>query len=180
MWILTNVKERVTGAFKMIDTDHALIHEGQVFSAFYKATITTGATLQFSFVTPADKYVHYRTAMITPSADALTTDIYEGATINVAGTEVVASNRNRGSVITAGSVLRRGTTFTENGTLLQGFSSWLPGSTGVGQSRNGTSFTTGDEIVLKPSTTYRFVATNGSSSSNIVGFTFRWYEEEEG
>jgi hypothetical protein len=178
--MLTNFKEHVTGAFKQIDTDHALIHEGQVYSAFYKATITTGATLSFSFKTPADKYVHYRQAFIVPSGDAVTTEIYEGATINVAGTALGAQNRNRTSTSIATAELKHGTTFTANGTLLPGFSGWLPGTTGTGQTRSGTPFTGVDEIVLKRDTVYRFVCTNGSSASNVIGFGFRWYEETEG
>lgn len=180
MNILLGFKERVTGAFSIIDSDHKLIHEQQVYTAFSKDTVLSAGTLEFSFKTPVDKYVHYRTALIVPSADLVDTQIYEGATINVAGTALVASNRNRASTNVAETELKKGSTFTAPGTLLVGFSTWLPGSTGVGQVRSGTPFTGTDEIVLKRNTVYRFVLTNGSSASNIVGITFRWYEEEEG
>lgn len=178
--ILLGFKERVTGGIKQIDSDHALIHEGQVYTAFTKDTVAAGGTLEFSFKTPADKYVHYRQALVVPSVDAVTTQIYEGATINVAGTALVPSNRNRESSKVALVELKKGSTFTAAGTLLVGFSAWLPGTTGTGQSKSGTPFTSSDEIVLKRNTTYRFVLTNGSSASNIIGNTFRWYEETEG
>lgn len=173
-------RERVTGGVKQIDSDHGLIHAGRVFTAFTKDSVDSGATLVFSFTTPATKYVHYRTALIVPSVDQVTTEIYEGSTINVAGTALVVSNRNRTSATVAESLLKKGTTFTANGTLLPGFSTWLPGTTGIGQARSGTAFTATDEIVLKQGTTYRFVLTNGSSAANIVGITFRWYEEDLG
>jgi hypothetical protein len=177
--ILTNVKDIFTGAFRMMDNDHAYIHQGKRFSAFHKATITTGATLQFSLVTPANKVIHWRPTKIKPSADKVDIQVFEGATVNVAGTQINYFNRNRRNTNTTGAVLRHGTTFTANGTELVGMADWLPGSAGTGTIREGES-TNGaaDEIILKPSTTYRFVVTNGSSASNVIGFIFNHYDED--
>lgn len=168
-----------TGSLITIDTDHNYIHLKQMFSAFFKATILTGGTLAFGFKTPAIGYVHYRLAGITPSADNLDTQIFEGATFTAGtGTLLVNTNRNRNNPIASTVELRVAPTFTANGTLLQGLSSYLPGSSGVGQSRQGTTGSTDSEIVLKQNTTYRFLATNGSTATNVIGFNFRWYEED--
>lgn len=169
--------EKVTKAIKTISIEHSNIHEGLSFSAFNKSTILAGATLLFSFKTPATGYVHYRPVGIFPSADKVDLELYEGATINVAGTLLVASNRNRTSSNVALSELRVGTTFTANGTLVDGISAYLPGTTGVGQARSGNITNSTDEIVLKPSTVYRIVCINGSSASNTIGFNLNWYEE---
>lgn len=164
--------------FKQMDYDHSLIHAGHKFTAFHKATIISGGTLEFSLVTPSNVDVHWRPARIKPSADKVDWQVYEGATVNVAGTQITYSNRNRQDDKTAGVVLRHGTTFTAPGTLVSGLSDWLPGSTGTGTIRNGDSVSDSvDEIVLKNNTTYRFVVTNGSTGSNVIGFIFNHYEE---
>lgn len=176
-----DVFEHVTQAFRSIDNDHAYIHQKKMFNAFHKGTITAGGTLAFGFKTPATGYVHYRLAGIKPSADKLDKQIFEDATFTATtGTLLVASNRNRNAPIASVVELRVAPTFTVNGTLLEGFSDFLPGTTSVGQSNEGTTGESKDEIVLKQNTTYRFLLTNGSAAANTVGIQFRWYEETYG
>ena len=176
-----DVFEHVTQAFRSIDNDHAYIHQKKMFSAFHKATIGIGSTVVFGFKTPATGYVHYRLAGINPSGDKLDTQIFEGATFTAGtGTLLENNNRNRNTPKSSTVELRVAPTFTGNGTLLPGFSAFLPGAAGVGQARSGTNGESRDEIVLAQNTTYRFLATNGSTAANIVGFNFRWYEEEYG
>ena len=173
--------EMVTDSFKTIDTDHAYIHEKKKFSAFLKQSISAGGTHVFCFKTPATNYVHYRPANVTPSADKVDLQIFEDAVFTAGtGTLLEANNRNRNNPPVSGVELRSAPTVTTVGTLLPGFSAWLPGSTGVGQVRQGDTADGDDEIVLKQNTTYRFVATNGSDSANVIGFKFNWYEEEGG
>ena len=175
---MTNQVEPITEAFKGIDIDHAYIHLGIRFSAFSKDTIAAGGTLAFGFKTPATGAIHYRLAGITASADKIDTQIFEGATFTAAtGTLITASNRNRLSAITSVIELRRSPTFTVLGTLLDAFSTWLPGTVGSGQVRSGSSGESTTEIILKQNTTYRFLATNGSSVANVMGFNFQWYEQ---
>lgn len=174
-----DVFEAFTQAFKQIDVDHAYIHEKRMFSAYHKGTIAAGQTLAFAFKTPATGYIHYRLAGITPNGDNVDTQIFEDATFTAGtGTLLENNNRNRNTPTTSTVELRVAPTFTGNGTLLPGFSSFLPGTTGVGQTRIGTSGESSTEIVLKQNTTYRFLATNGSAASNTIGFNFRWYEQD--
>ena len=173
--------EEVTGALVTVDSDHRYIHQKKKFSAFLKQSIAAGGTHVFCFKTPATKYVHYRPANVTPSADKVDLQIFEGAVFTAGtGTLLEANNRNRNNPIVSGVELRSAPTVTTVGTLLPGFSAWLPGSAGVGQVRQGDIAGGDDEIVLAQNTTYRFVATNGSTSANVVGFRFNWYEEENG
>lgn len=173
--------EAFTKVMKTMDNDHAYIHAKKKYSGFYKATIATGETLLISIQTPSDKYMHFRGLKLSPSADKVSVDYYEGATINVAGTAVPISNRSRTDTVpTSEAVIKYGTTFSANGTLLGGLSEWLPGSTGTGNVRIGGGNDAGEEIVLAPSTTYRIVITNGSSGSNVIGIKMDWYEEENG
>lgn len=174
---IRNIVESVTGSIKTIPIDHTNIHEGKSYSAFNKSTIASGATLSFSFKTPTVGYVHYRPAGIFPSGDNINLDLYEGAAINLAGTTIISSNRNRISTEVALSEIKVGTTFTTNGTLVPGLSAFLPGTTGAGQTRSGNISQGNDEIILKKDTVYRLVAINGSTAANTVGFNFNWYEE---
>ena len=176
--------ESLTDAHKIIDNDHAYIHLGKKFSGFYKATIAAGQTLLLSIETPAvaSGYVHFRGLTLAPSVDKVSVDIYEGAIVNVAGTEIVLTNRRRvGTPPVAGTIVKHGTTFSANGTLLAGLSEYYPGSTGTGNVRVGSEgHTAAEEIVLKPSTAYRVVITNGSSAENIIGIGINLYEEAMG
>ena len=176
-----SVFETFTGAFKTMDNDHAYIHQKLMFSAYSKISVLTGGNYAFAFKTPSIGYVHYRLAGINPSADKVETFIYEDAVfIPETGTLLVSTNRNRNDPIVSTVELRSAPTFTDNGTLLPGLSSYLPGSAGVGQTRVGTSGQSASEIVLKQNTTYRFYLTNGSSTTNDIGINFMWYEEEGG
>lgn len=178
---LIDVFEQFTQAIKSIDIDHAYIHDGITFAAFDKAVVTTGSTVQYAFKTPATGYVHYRLAGINPSADKLDTQIFKDAVYTDAtGIALSINNKNQNSVNVSSVVLIKNPTFTSDGTLLPGFSSYLPGSTGAGQARVGTSAQSDSEIVLEQDTVYRFVATNGSSQTNTIGINFRWYEQESG
>jgi len=177
----TDAFEFVTGAFKSIDVDHSYIHQKKKYSAFLKQSIALAGTHVFCFKTPATGYVHYRPIGINPSADKIDIQAYEDAVFTPAtGTLLVINNRNRNTPPVSGVELRSAPTVTTAGTLLDGFSDWLPGSTGVGQARLGSSTIGGDEIVMKPNTTYRIVITNGSTSANVVGIKFNWYEQESG
>lgn len=171
-----NVFERFTQAFKVITNDHAYIHEGIMFVAFDKAVITTLDTVEYAFKTPADGFVHYRLASISTSADKVDTQIFEGATYT-GGTPLEINNKNRNSDNESLTEVIKNPTFQTQGTLLPGFSSYLPGSEGVGQTRVGANGQSDSEIVFKPDTVYRFVATNGSSLTNTLGINLRWYEE---
>jgi len=171
------VLDEITGAAVTVTSDSLFIHKGTAFVAFSKDVVATGSTVQFSFKTPTTGIVRYRPAGITPSADKVDTQIFEGAAFTAeTGTVINASNRNRSSLNASKIELRRNPTFTNNGTLLEGFSSWLPGSTGIGQTRAPTSGISGDEIEFKPNTVYRFVATNGSADSNTIASKFSWHE----
>jgi hypothetical protein len=176
--------DRYAEAVVQIDSDHAYLHQGALFSAYHEATLSSSASYSYGFKTPATGTIHYRSAGIQSNKDSCRSQIWEDATYTAAtGALVTWSNRNRlynGSLPT-GLELRAAPTFTVNGTQLVGFSSYLPGSTGVGQARIPSASSPAlDEIVLKQNTTYRFVLINGSSDTAIIGVNFRFYYEGEG
>jgi len=65
---------------------------------------------------------------------------------------------------------------TRPGLKFSGF--YLPGSTGVGQTRSGSdSAGSTSEFLLRPHTKYVIRYDNASSSSNVIAWSLQWYEE---
>lgn len=156
--------------------EHHEVHDGHSFQNHNKLTILTGQTAVLSFVTPATPYIHYSKSNVFSAVDKLSIDFYEGAVVNVAGTVVPSVNRNRNSSIATGVIIRQGDTYSNNGTKLEALCSYLAGSVDLGQRRAGSSGDSGEEIILKPNTVYRYLLTNGSTETNIVTVDFNWYE----
>lgn len=69
---LDGFKDRVTSAVRAIDTDHAYIHEGIMFSCYELQVISAGGTSKISFQTPAAgamQYIHWRPSLVSTSGD---------------------------------------------------------------------------------------------------------------
>lgn len=170
-----NTFEFLTGAVKIMDNDHAYIHQGKYFSVTFLLTITTGATTKVTFLTNSDKMIHYRPASIVASADKLSANIYEGSSVASGGTALTPICRNRQTPLTTDVVVTTGVTVGTNGTLIQ--TAYLPGSASVGQSRAGSTAGGTNEWVLKADTLYTYEFINGSTETNTVWVEFQWYEE---
>ena len=175
-----DASERITSAIRTIETEHAYIHEGIFFESYNKFTLAAGATRAVTIKAPVGKYLHYRPANLVTSADKVTIEFYEGATVTEGtGTAATPSNHNRNSTLTSGVTLLDAPTVTANGTKLAQV--YIPGATGMGGTRTGASAgLSNSEWVLKPNTVYMFRVTNGSSGSNDIQINFEWYEESLG
>lgn len=174
-----NVVERVTGAFKGIDNDHAYIHAGGLFTAITKNTLATTAVRYISIVTPANgKYVHYRNERIQTSADNVTVEFFEDATVTAGtGTAKTPINHRRIAPHAATVLVRDGVTVTAEGNLIA--QTFIGGGVGTGQARSGEETSDKNEIILKQGATYIVKITNGSSGSNIIQCNPIWYEEDD-
>lgn len=175
---ISDFKERVTKGVKVITNEHALIHAGEMFYAYSLTSINAGATLKFTFTTPAvasGKYIHFRPAVISTSGDKLTMTMTEIPTSISGGSDVTAYNRNRLSTTTALSTLKTGVTLTESATVVD--VAYVGGGTGVGSVRSGAETGEQNEVVLKQNTVYSITLTNNSSAANIVFLKMMWYEE---
>ena len=172
--------ERITGAFRTIETEHSYIHEGIFFESYNKFTLAAGATKVVTIKPAAGTYLHYRPTNLVTSADKVTIEFYEGATVTAAtGTAVTPSNHNRNSTLASKVTLLDAPTVTANGTKFAQV--YIPGATGTGGTRTGASAgVSSSEWVLKPDTVYMVKVTNGSSGSNDIQINFQWYEEDMG
>lgn len=173
--------ERVTDGTRTIDTDHGYIHEGKLFTApvFISALAAAGSN-KITILTPSvasGKYIHYRPALISTSGDKVSVDLYEASSGNSGGSDVTAINRNRvmSSTATTMQAIKSGVTVTTNGTLID--KQYIGGGTNVGGSSQGGTIGQEHEMVLKQNTLYTIVVTNGSSASNNILVTLKWYEE---
>lgn len=147
---------------------------GQMYTAYYKGTIAAGQTLYLAYKTPVDKEIRAYPTVIESSADNLTFKYYEAAAIT-GGTLATAVNKNRNSDKVSEMVLTATPTVTNIG--LQIAQVFLPGSTGVGQSRSGASAAGGDTYwPLKKDTVYILAFENGSTAANTVQITEAWLE----
>ena len=175
-----DASERLTSAIRTIETEHAYIHEGIFYESYNKFTLAAGAKRVVTIKSPVGKYLHYRPTNLVTSADKVTIEFYEGATVTAeTGTAVTPSNHDRNSALTSGVTLLDAPTVTADGTKFAQV--YIPGATGTGGTRTGQSAgTSGSEWVLKPNTVYLIRVTNGSSGSNDIQVNFQWYEESMG
>ena len=172
--------ERVTKALKIIDNDHAYVHEGGLFSSYHKfSAIPTTQSRYILIKTPASKYVHYRAESISTSGDNVTIEFYEAPTTTADGTALTRNNHRRTAPITAATVtLFHTPTVTADGTLLH--QTYIGGGVGVGQTRQGGEQENAQEWVLSRSTNYLIKITNGSANANTIQINPLWYEEDDG
>ena len=172
--------ERITGAFRTIETEHAYIHEGIFYESYNKFTLAAGAKRVVTIKPAAGTYLHYRPTNLVTSADKVTIEFYEGATVTAAtGTAATPSNHNRNSTLASKVTLLDAPTVTADGTKFAQV--YIPGATGLGGTRTGASAgVSNSEWVLKPNTVYMIRVTNGSSGSNDIQVNFQWYEESMG
>ena len=177
---LRGAVERVTHALKIIDNDHAYIHQGGLYSSYHKfSAVAAGATRYILIKTPAAKYVHYRAESISTSGDNVTIELYEAPTTTADGTALTRNNHRRtGAIIPATVTLFHTPTVTADGTLLH--QTYIGGGVGVGQARQGEEQGNDREWVLSRSTNYLIKITNGSANANTIQVNPMWYEEDGG
>ena len=162
-------------SMRNIDIDQSYIHDGFLFENNLQFSLATTATKAISFITPADKEIHYSPSNLNTSGDKVTIELFENATVTPAtGTTLVAYNHNRISSNVSAVILKNAPTVTVQGDKIA--FSYLPGSTGVGQSRSGGELGTGNEWILKKGTTYIILITNGSTAANLITIKQKWFE----
>lgn len=160
-----------------VDIDHDNIHIGKDFSSYINfGSIAAGASVNILIVTPSDKEIHWRPSNPKPTADKLRILLFEGATVTAGneGSPMPKINRQRILKTASGLGLYSAPTIGADGTQIDG--DFLPGSTGVGGTREGSELSERSELVLDKSTKYILRYTNESSSASILNVRFNWYE----
>lgn len=169
--------DTLSGALVTLDWEHHKVHTGETFSVSYKSPdnspLADNGTIIFA-ITTSTKEAHFISSAAA-GGDA-EVEILEGTTFTGGtGTAMTAYNKNRSSVNTPISTVRRDVTITGDGTLI--FNKFLPG--GVGGVAQGVSSETRDEWELKPSTVYAVRLTNRAGNAQPASLAIEWYEEDE-
>jgi hypothetical protein len=158
-----------TETLQTIEYEHHEIHSGSHFFICGTQALSNSEVVNFTFITPnTTKWTHM--TFVIEGTGAISLEIFEGATVNVAGTAVTARNSDRNSETTTVNTIRTGDTYTGTGTSIYSKQTGALKSIGI-ISRN-------NEIILKQNTTYIFRITNETAVANQLTYCADWYEHQ--
>ena len=178
---LTKWQERVTESPKFIDTDHAYVHEGIAYDAFWTGGITS--TVHFQFSTPAAKYVHFRPAGVGIDGGVATFRIFAVTPETSSPTPVSGGSTftpvNRKHTSTSASEVTFNTEIDTSSTAsyVLKYQTAVYGGSGPGGSRTGQSKGEPLEWIFTPGRTYVFTLTQGATEITAATLNLFWYEE---
>jgi hypothetical protein len=165
-----NALKDLSGAMKVIPTDHTVIHDGKGFNIYSNfAAVATGTSKNIVFKTPATKYVHMKFREFWTSGSKVAVGIYEAPTAApTGGTDMTVINRNRNSETTTAmqAVKHTATIDTTGATLIDSI------TFGANASYRPLEL----EFVLKPDKWYIVQITNNSGSNADINAFLFWYE----
>ncbi|MGL4679687.1 MAG: hypothetical protein ACRCWC_09955, partial [Plesiomonas shigelloides] len=144
--------DNFTGYKVTVASDHSYIHQGIGFTVSGVSTsIAAAGTYVLSFVTPADKYIHWRPTGLSSTANVLQMRLAEDSTVT-GGTAVTPRNRNRISGNVAKTLVNVGVTLSTEGNIL--FYGQVGSGSNAANATGGSNDGSAEEWVLKRNTTY--------------------------
>ena len=162
--------DAATNTLQTIGYEHHEIHSGSHFYICGHQAMSNGEVVDFTVVTPNTTEWAHMTFSIEGTG-AISLEIHEGATVDVAGTAVSVFNNNRNSANTTSLTVREGDTFTGEGTLIY--------AQQVGANKVAGSVQRDREIVLDQNNTYIFRITNETALANELNYCAEWYEHTD-
>lgn len=168
-------RERITGATRVITSDHANIHDGEGFELSISAEgVADNGTVLIELTTPAVRYAHLK--QISPWAEGgvASIDILEGSTSS-GGTDATPVNKKRVGTPVAATVTAKTGVTPSGGTAIM--PPVLFGGGGAGQGTAGGN-SMDNEWVLKPETKYVIRVTNLAGAAKALSLYLFWYEED--
>jgi len=168
-----NMLDKCTNAFKFISADRAQIHEGRYFESSVSKAISASGVLNISFVTSSTRYIHFRQAVVSCSADKVAIDLYEGNSLS-GGAVVSTYNKNRISTAAATLSIYTTASITSDGTLIH--QSYIGGGTGVSSTVSGGNVGQENEWVFAQNQNYNLRITNNSTEENTIVVNSVWVE----
>jgi hypothetical protein len=164
--------DRATNTIQVIDYGHHETHAGShFFYTDYDNDVDVAAPKYYRLTTPnTTKWIHM--FAITYSEGVGTWELFEGATVDNAGTTATVINNDRNSATAAGLVVAYDPTSTADGTLIK---IWRTGSGTTAPTRVGSESSRDQEIILKQNTTY-FLKFTPDSNDAKTAIDLEWYE----
>jgi len=161
-------------AVRVISNDNSMVHQGKGFSHHKLNSVTTGSTLDYLFITPTDKDIHFRAWSVKSSDGPISITVYEDTIVSANGVAVALGNNNRQSTITPMITCYTAPTVTSVGNVMM--------TDFIGVTGGGAHVTVGEaaaddtEWLLKKGAKYLFRITNTSGSTASVVHKFNWFE----
>ena len=174
--------ERVTGGVKVIDTDHAMVHEKKAFSAHIELA-TLPATVEYLFMASAELYIHFKNIRLQAVGGTVRMTVLRGATITDPGTSgppdlIGPNNLNDALGAPASTVaITKGVTYT--GGTVWDILKVLGSSTNQFVSVAYTQMSPNYELAMRRSAPYilRIEKVGADTPANVTVNMF-WYEED--
>ena len=168
-----------SGGLITIDFEHHEIHEGDHYFIIDVSDLPINNVFDMQFTTPnTTKRIHFVWELVA-SAE-VEWFIYEGATINVAGTSVTPFNNDRDSAntsdCTVATITNTNVANANSDTAVAGATTIAHGIVGVAN-RSGGNIERGREILLKTNTIYCLRGVFNAAAK--LSFTAEWYEHTE-
>ena len=158
-------------------TDNALVTMSRLMSSvhngnhyFVKGYITlgNGEDIDFAVTVPAGNTDIHMRFKVVGNDGPMTMVVKEGATIDAAGSAVVARNNNRNSTNTSALTIQTDPTYTDEGTEI--------GSTYSGALKQAGLVENDEGIILKAGYTYIFRMVNELANNNNIDYLGVWHE----
>jgi len=164
--------DSISGAVTTIQEEHALVHQGKMFSSFHEFTsVAAGSFVDVLIQGAAGVFPHFRSVRISTQTTPAIARLYKGATFSDAGTSVTAHNLNDISSIVSGITLTHTPTVTDAGT--QKASLFMPTTKSSGAIGDETAM----EWIFNESEDWLIRITNESSqTSSLIVLNLYWYE----
>lgn len=163
----------LAGGLRPVADAHTRIHRGEMFTAdIIAASLANNANLDIIMTTPATDWPHLTVkAMIGGDGEL---SVYEAPAFT-GGTAITPVNHKFYSSNTWAGAVVHTPTVSNAGTLK--ISHYIPGGTGGGAI--GGIGGRGEEVQLKPSTSYLIRLTNVSGQARRAALDLTWYESGE-
>ncbi len=167
-----------THSLQIVDYEHHEIHGGSHYFSQDVENLSINDVFDMQFTTPnTTKWCHFTFNLDCESETEWY--IYEGVTINVAGTTITPRNNNRNdsdsSTMTVAGITNTSVANANSDTDVSGATTLAHGI--IGSGRSGGNNTREKEIVLKQNTIYCFRAI--ASAAGYVSFNAQWYEHTD-
>lgn len=168
---------RDEAAMRMLSHPANHVRNGDLYRFFRNVTdLGNGTTDQIHVKTGAKK-VYITGVIVTPEAEQFTETISELTAVTDGSTEIEVHNANRNFddsnttvvAFTDSSGFTKGTTFEDI---------YMPGESGIGQSRTNDRYQSSIEWVLEPNSNYLIENTNNGSGNSDLHYELHWYELE--
>ncbi len=165
----SSIVEAYSKALKVIETDHAHIHDGNGYEVSGLIPALAASGVSYFYINPSVP-IHWRDFSIKSDGGPVLIELFENPTVTADGSSITAYNRNRLSSNTATAAVSSGPTVTADGTRIFVDKIFVAGNQG-GESQGPPV-----EWIIDGGNTYLLKITNEDTNTTDFVYQFFWYE----